>query len=61
MKKITSKTTLAELRGFLREDGYGHLASRAAEIKKARQAGCLLWTRERLVTTDASRINARPR
>lgn len=61
MKRITTKTTLAEIRSALLADGYEALRDRAAEIKKAALTGCLLWTPERLTTTDASRIDARPR
>ncbi len=58
--KITSKTTISQVRAALREDGYAALAPRAKEILDAAWRGCLLWTRDRLTTTDASRIDARP-
>lgn len=58
---ITSRTTHAEIRRMLREDGYESLTDRAAEIKDAAGRRALLWTSERLTTTDASRIDARPR
>jgi hypothetical protein len=57
---ITSRTTLSEIRGMLREDGYQRLTDRAAEIKRAATRGALLWTQRRLTTTDASRIDERP-
>lgn len=57
--KITARTTLSEIREMLSEDGYGHLVDRAAEIKSAARTGSLLWTRERLTTTDSSRIDTR--
>ena len=34
--------------------------SLAKAVKQAAMAGCLLWTPERLTTTNASRIDARP-
>lgn len=58
MKTITSQTTLAEIRDMLCEDGYEHLINRAKEIKSAARHGSLMWTREKLYTTDASRISA---
>lgn len=61
MKKITARTTLEEIRSALLADGYQELRDRAKEIKQAALTGCLLWTSERLTTTDASRIDARPR
>lgn len=58
---ITSRTTHQAIRSMLRADGYGEsVVDRAAEIKDAAGRGCLLWTRDRLTTTDASRIDARP-
>jgi hypothetical protein len=59
MTRITSKTTLTELRNILGGTGFGHVRHRASEIKKAALAGCLLWTDTRLTTTDASRIDVR--
>lgn len=58
--KITSRTTLDQIRTALHLDGYGALAPRASEIKQAADRGCLLWTSNRLTTTDRSRIDARP-
>lgn len=57
-KKITSRTPLASIREMLFEDGFGHVDPKA--VRTAAAKGCLLWTRERLTTTDASRIDARP-
>lgn len=51
---------LAAIEAALVEDGYGALVPRAFEIRRAGQHGALLWTAQRLVTTDASRIDARP-
>ena len=59
-KAITPRTRLGAIRDALRRDGYGHLWRRAAEIRRAAQFGCLLWTPERLTTTDSSRIDATP-
>lgn len=50
----------AELRHQLRADGYFMLLNRVDEIRNAARAGALLWTSERLATSDASRIDARP-
>lgn len=58
--RITSDTTVAEIQEMLYEDGYSHLAERAAEIKRAAMRGALLWTKHRIVTTDRSRISSRP-
>lgn len=55
--RITAKTTLAEIREQLREDGFPALADLASEIKRAALTGCLLWTARRIVSTDASRID----
>lgn len=56
--KITSKTTVSEIEAALRADGYSELLAKA--VKQAWASGCLLWTSERLTTTNASRIDARP-
>lgn len=56
--KITSKTTLTEIREQLREDGFDPLLAQA--VKEAARKGCLIWTAYRLTTTDASRIDERP-
>ena len=56
--KIKSRTTLAEIRAMLRLDGYDSLLGRARDIKHAAQTGCLLWTRDHIITSDASRIHA---
>lgn len=58
--KITTRTTVAQLRHWLVLDGYRDLRPRAGEIKRAARSGTLLWTHERLTTTDASCIDARP-
>jgi len=57
--KITTRTTITEIGEHLHETGFAELADRAGEIKRAFANGCLLWTAERLTTTDASRIDAR--
>lgn len=57
--KITTRTTVTEIRDRLHETGFAKLSDRAGEIKLAAASGCLLWTSERLTTTDASRIDAR--
>jgi len=58
--KLTSRTTLAEIRTMLYADGYDSLLERAREIKRAALAGCCVWTRDHIITTDASRIHAVP-
>lgn len=50
--------TLAEVERKLARDGYD--PSLAGAVRRAARTGCLLWTRKRLVTTDDSRIDARP-
>ena len=57
---ITTRTTLGDIRSMLRREGYEALVEYAAEIKRAATHGALLWTSERITTTDASRIDARP-
>lgn len=57
--KITTKTTTTEIADALRADGYD--PALAASVRRAARAGALLWTRERLTSTDATRIDARPR
>ena len=62
MTAITTRTTLASIREMLRADGYDDLVTtRAADIKRAARGGALLWSAHRLTTTDASRIDERPR
>lgn len=56
--RITPKTPLSHIRKLLAF--YGYDPSLAPAVKRACAASCLLWTRERLVTTDASRIDVRP-
>lgn len=56
-----ARMSLDTLRAALRSGGYAHLEDRAAEISAAAKAGCLLWSATRLTTTDASRIDERPR
>ena len=58
--RIAARTPLADVRRALRIDGYDALTPRAADIKRAAVVGALLWTRERIRTTDASRIDATP-
>ncbi|HEX7069878.1 MAG TPA: hypothetical protein VF190_03685 [Rhodothermales bacterium] len=58
--RITTRTPLAEIRTMLCADGYESLVDRADDVKRAAVSGCLLWTSERLTTTDRSRIDARP-
>jgi len=56
--KITTKTTIKSIRNALSADGFSPIY--ASAVKRAALAGCLLWSSERLVTTDSSRIDARP-
>ncbi len=58
--KITDATPLTAIRAALKADGYGALVEEARRIRQAASVGCLLWTPERLTTTDGSRIDARP-
>ncbi len=57
--KITTRTTLSQIRSMLADDGYDQALAPA--VKQAARTGSLLWTRERLTTTDASRLDVRPR
>ena len=50
--------TLADLRELLARDGYPVEHARA--VQRAATIGALLWTRDRLTTTDSSRIDERP-
>jgi hypothetical protein len=59
-RTITGVTPLGQISDALRADGYVGLLGREAEIRFAAQRGCLLWTSERLTTTDASRIDVQP-
>jgi hypothetical protein len=56
--KINANTTMRQIRSMLTHDGYD--PSLAEDVRRAHHAGCLLWTRDRLTTTDASRIDVRP-
>jgi hypothetical protein len=55
---ITTRTTLATIANALREDGYD--PALAPAVKAASRRGALIWTRDRLTTTDASRLDLRP-
>lgn len=55
------KMPLSAIRELLHQDGYAHLAPRAKEVQQAAAHGCLLWTREKIVTTDISRIHSCPK
>lgn len=56
--RITSRTTLKEIRTLLERDGYAHVDEKA--VKRAAVAGALIWTAKHLITTDSSRIHALP-
>lgn len=56
--KITTRTTTTEIADALREDGYDPALARA--VKTAARRGALLWTRDRLTTTDVARLDVRP-
>lgn len=58
-KRVNARTTLDEIRQMLLDDGFPELSERAAEIKKASMSGSLLWTADKIVTTDKSRICVR--
>lgn len=58
--EITQRTPCGQITDALRYDGYGALVGREEDIRKAAIRGCLLWTPERLTTTDSSHIDARP-
>ena len=49
---------LSKVESELYGDGYDSRLAR--DVRIAAERGCLLWTKERLTTTDASRIDARP-
>lgn len=57
--RITSRSTVADVRDMLREDGYPDDTETARAVRAAHRRGALLWTRERLTTTDASRLDLR--
>ena len=59
-RKVTARTSREDIRRMLREDGYGKLQPYASAIQAAARRGALLWTSERLTTTDASKLDARP-
>lgn len=58
--RITTRTTLAQIVEWMREDGFApaDLAT-AKQIKAAAAVGCLLWDASRLTTTDRSRLDLR--
>ena len=56
--KINARTPLATIRAALLADGFGHCEP--AKVRAAAVAGALLWTKERLTTTDVSRYDERP-
>lgn len=58
---ITSRTSIEGIRSMLRADGYGeNVVSLASSIKDAAGRGLLVWTKDRITTTDESRIDAQP-
>jgi|HigsolmetaAR202D_1030399.scaffolds.fasta_scaffold49377_2 hypothetical protein len=59
-EKLTSKTTVAEVRAMAREDGFEITSAEARQILAAHKKGALVWTRDRITTTDASRLDLRP-
>lgn len=63
--KIISRTPLIAIERALRADGFdvpvGDALSTPRAIKRAALNGALLWTSERVTTTDASRIDLRLR
>lgn len=60
MRTRVEHAMLSDLEDWLCQDGYEALVPRAREIRIAAERGCLLWTKERLTTTDLSQIDARP-
>lgn len=58
LRLFTATTDVASVRRMLTGDGYD--SSLAEDVLAAARKGALLWTRERLTTTDSSRIDARP-
>lgn len=61
MARVSSKTTLAQIQEMAEDDGYAPLSRElAAAIKRACLRGSCVWTREKIVTVDDSRITLRP-
>lgn len=58
--KTASQMSVREIEAALDRDGYYGLIGREREIQRAAREGALLWTPQRLTTTDASQIDARP-
>lgn len=59
--QLVARMSVATIESALIADGYTVFRGMADAVKRAAQKGCLLWTSERLTTTDSSRIDARPR
>ena len=59
LRASLSEARRARCAEFLERDGFDPELAEA--VLQAHEAGALLWTRSRLTTTDASRIDARPR
>jgi len=59
--QLISHMSVATIERALIADGYTVVRGMADAVKRAAQKGCLLWTSERITTTDSSRIDARPR
>jgi hypothetical protein len=57
---LVSQMSVASIEDALRVGGYAVYPGMADAVKRAAAKGCLLWTSERLTTTDSSRIDARP-
>jgi hypothetical protein len=57
--KITDQTSISEIADQLEADGFN--PQLAVSVKKAAKTGSLLWTREKLITTDASKIQVTAR
>lgn len=57
MNKI-SRMTIDQVRELLAADGFD--PNLAGAVKRAAANGCLLWTTDKLVTTDSSRLHCFP-
>jgi hypothetical protein len=64
MTRISARTTRYEILDMLLDDGFSLSSSAdarevAAAIQHAARTGCLVWTREHIVTTSRPRVATR--
>jgi len=61
MFTLHQDSTISEIQEALECDGYPHNKAMARQVKRAHAKGCLVWTVDRLTSTQANnRFDYRP-